>query len=416
MTTSTDLMPSDVAPWRRPLTLLSAATLLNSVGTGAWLTVQAVYLVRSAGLSADQVGLGLALSGLVGMVAAAPVGRLADRHNARRVTIWVLCLEALATALFLFAHDFWLFLGITSAVMVLERGGSAVRGAMLAGLFQGAERVRARAAVRRAFNLGAATGAGLGALALNEATPRTYAVCILLNAATYAVAAVLNLLMPTVTTISASRERTKMKALRDRPFWAMTALNGLVTLHYPVLTLALPLWLTQQTELPTWTSAAAFALNTVLVAALQLRAANGTEDVTVAARRMRHAGFAVGAGCLLFAATASVSLLPAALVLLLALVVYTVGELWHSAGASGLAFGLAPDSDQGQYQGIFGIGTSLAQILAPPLVLLCAMRWGVPGWFLLAAITTLAGAAVPVVLRTMYRDRLPDPLIGSSAP
>ncbi|MFD5485777.1 MFS transporter [Streptomyces virginiae] len=388
--------------WRGPLALVSIATLLSSVGSGAWLTVQVLYLVQSAHLSVAQVGAGLCGAGLIGMATAAPLGRLADRYDPRLVTVWILALESVAAAGFLLARSFWLFLVVTAIVAVLERGGSAVRGAVLAALFKGAERVRARAAIRRMYNLGAAAGAGLGALVLNHAGAGLYTVCILANAVTYALAAGLNLLLPQTRTAPAVPAGAKMAALRDRPFWCLTALNAVVTLHYPVLTLALPLWVAQHTRLPLWTSAAALGLNTVLVAVLQLRAARGTEDVRVAAVRMRHAGIAIGVGCLLFAATSRLPAVAASLLLLVAVIVYTLGELWHAAGASGLAFGLAPDRDQGQYQGVFGMGTGLAQTVAPPLVMLLATHWQEAGWLVLAVIVAIAGAAVPGFLRVAY--------------
>ncbi|MEU4583279.1 MFS transporter [Kitasatospora aureofaciens] len=381
---------------------MGVATLLSSIGSGAWLTVQALYLVRIAHLSVTQVGSGLCVAGLIGMTTAAPLGRLADLRDPRLVTVWVLALEALASVGFIFTRSFWLFLLVSTSVAVLERGGSAVRGALVASLFRGAERVRARATIRRMYNLGGAAGAGLGALALAHASSGRYRLCILANAGTYLLAAGLNLLIPPVPVAASTQAKTKMAALRDRPFWYMTGLNAVLTLHYPVLTLALPLWVAEQTQMPLWTSAAALGLNTVLVATLQLKAARGTEDVTVAAARMRHAGLAIAAGCVLLAATSRPPAAAGVLLLLVAVVIYTIGELWHAAGASGLAFGLAPESDQGQYQGVFGVGSGLAQTVAPPLVLLLATRWHETGWLVLAAVVALAGAAVPSVLRLAY--------------
>jgi hypothetical protein len=47
------------------------------------MTGSAVFVTRSVGLSAAQVGLGLTIAGAVGLGAGVPAGRAADRRGAR---------------------------------------------------------------------------------------------------------------------------------------------------------------------------------------------------------------------------------------------------------------------------------------------------------------------------------------------
>ena len=53
---------------------LAVMALIDASGTGAFLAVSAVFFTRSVGLSAAQVGLGLALAACLGLATAVPIG------------------------------------------------------------------------------------------------------------------------------------------------------------------------------------------------------------------------------------------------------------------------------------------------------------------------------------------------------
>src|SRR3954447_21502149 len=70
---------------RGPVRRLAIGAFLTSVGNGAWYTSWAVFLTRSVGLSPAEVGVGMTLAGGVGILAATPLGHLADRVGPREV-------------------------------------------------------------------------------------------------------------------------------------------------------------------------------------------------------------------------------------------------------------------------------------------------------------------------------------------
>jgi dipeptide/tripeptide permease len=59
----------------------------------------------------------------------------------------------------------------------------------------------------------------------------------------------------------------------------------------------------------------------------------------------------------------------AATLLLAAVVVHTIGELWHSAAGFEVSFALAPQHATGQYLGVFGLGAGLAEAVGPALLI-----------------------------------------------
>ncbi|MEU1464685.1 MFS transporter [Streptomyces sp. NPDC005727] len=63
------------------------ANLINAFGTGLYQTVSAMYLTRSVGLTAAEVGLGISVGAAAAVVAGPPLGRTADRKGPRDLLV-----------------------------------------------------------------------------------------------------------------------------------------------------------------------------------------------------------------------------------------------------------------------------------------------------------------------------------------
>jgi MFS family permease len=199
-------------------------------------------------------------------------------------------------------------------------------------------------------------------------------------------------------------------ALRDRPFLAFTVLDGLMSMHFGLLNIALPLWIADHTTAPHWFISACMLVNTVTVVLFQVRASRGTEELPGAARAARRAGVVIAVACALFAASAGVPTPVAVALLLAGALVHVVGELWHAAAGWGISFGLAPAQAQGQYQGAYGMGMQLGGMVAPVVVTSLAVGWGAPGWLVLGGLFLVLGALVPPVVRWAARTRPAEPV------
>ncbi len=392
-----------------PSRTLALSTLVNTVGRGTWLTASALFLTRSVGLTVAQVGVALTLTALVSLVASTPMGYLADRLGPRGLQMAALLASAGCTAALVAVRSFTGFLAVGVLMALADAGTRGARGALIAGAVPPDQRVRTRAYLRAVTNVGISVGTVLAGFALAADTRGAYVTLILLDAATYVLAAAVLLRLPPVPPVPAPAHGPRLIALRDRPFLAFTVLDGLMSMHFSLINIALPLWIAGHTTAPNWLISVCLLVNTVVVILFQVRASRGTEDLTGAGRAARRAGVLLAVACALFAAGGGVPVAVAVPLLLAGALVHVVGELWHAAAGWGISFGLAPAHAHGQYQGAYGMGMQLGSMVAPVVVTTLAIGWGVPGWLVLGGVFLLLGALVPPVVRWAARTRPPAP-------
>lgn len=408
----TEKIPEPVLPrWHRLLPepgaprVLATSTLVNRFGTGLFLTVSAIYFTRSVGLSTAQLAAALTIAALVRLVVSAPLGHLADRLGPREVMAVAAGLEGLVVATLVLVHD------VTGLVVVLvlqalaDAASYGARGALVANAVPREARVRTQAYLRSMTNLGFTLGAAGAGVALHLDTPTAYQLTILGDAVTYLLAGLVVLRLPHLAPVPAPDSGPRLVALRDRPYLAVTALNGILCVHYGLLEVAVPLWTVQHTQAPRWIVSVVLMVNTVAIVLFQVRASRNVRTVAEAARAQRAGGFVIAAGCVVYALAAGHGAWVAAGVLVIAAAVHVAGELLQAAGSWGLGFGLAPAHAQGQYQSVFGMGQSFASLVGPALTTALAVGAGLPGWVALAVMFAAAGAVMPALARWAERDR-----------
>ncbi|RSD21432.1 MFS transporter [Amycolatopsis eburnea] len=380
---------------KTPDRLLAAAQLAGSLGDGAFLTCSVLFFTRIAGLTPAQVGLGLTLGWAVGSVAGVPLGHLADRHGARGSAVLLALATGASILTFLLVRSPVLFVLAACLYGSCQTGLAAARQALLAALADPERRTRIRARLQSAGNAGLAVGAGLGGLALSADTASAYLTVFVLDAACFAVTAGLLLALPAVAPSAPRTGEPKLAVLRDRPYALVTLLNAILLLRMPLLSVAIPLWIVERTAAPGWTVSALFVLNTVVVVLLQVRVAGRLASIGSAARMVRRSGVLLLASCVAFAVSASgTSPWIAFAVLVVGALVQVAGEMLQSAGSWEIGFALAPPDQQGQYQGFFGTGVSVARAIGPVLLSTVVIGWGLPGWLLLGALFLAAGWAM----------------------
>ena len=349
----------------------------------------------------------MSLAGLLSLVAGMPLGHLADRFGARRVVVVLLAIWAADTAAYALVHSVWAFLVVICIDSVAGTGSTAARGALIAGLFPGVERVRVRAYLRAVTNLDISLGAVAAGFALHIDSRTAYLTLVFGDVATFVLSAGCYLLLPRPARARvASTKGSPWQATRDLPYVSVTLLNGLLSVQYEVLNVALPLWLVHYTSAPRWTFAPLLLVNTVMIIFLQVRASRGSEHVSTARRAVRRSGLAFAVAALIFLTAHWVGAAAAVLILAAAVVVHTVGELWQAGAAFGLSFELAPAHAQGQYQGLFGMGMGIAQTVGPAMLTLLTITWGPPGWLVVAGFFLFVSRALPPAISWAERTRV----------
>lgn len=383
---------------------LAWATLANTAGNGMFVTVSAIYFTVSVGLSPLQVGFGLTVAGLFGLLAGVPAGHLGDVRGPRNLLAGLALAEGVGVAAYALVDGFVGFLLVACTVTMLDRSANGVRGGLIAAMGEPGDRVRLRAYLRAVTNVGITLGAPLGGLALAVDARWAYLGVILLNAATFLLAGLLVLRLPASPARPHSGDGPRLAVLRDRPFVAVSAVHGLLALHFSLVDVAVPLWVARRTAAPTWSVAAMLLVNTLTVVLLQVRFARNVLTPVQGAVALRRSGVVLGLACAVFAVTGSVPAAAAVALLLVAALVQVLGELLQSAGGWAVSFGLAPEDAQGQYQGFFSTGVAASTMLAPTVLTVLVVSWGVPGWLLLGAVFVAAGAgAAPLVAHAERR-------------
>jgi len=404
----------NVLPRSGPARVMALATLVNTVGSGMFMTLSALFFTRVVGLSVSQVGFGLAIAGILGLVGGVPIGHLADRYGPRGTYVTMLVVQAAAMAAYLEVHSFWGFVLVEALGQLAQGGSSSAKGPIIRWL-GGDAPAQFRAYLRAVTNVGIALGALAAGYAVQLDTPFAYRTMVGIDAASFLLTALIVVRISALPVVAAPAGTHTWIALRDRPYATVTALNGVMSVQFAVLTLGLPLWVAGHTHAPRWTIAAAMLINTILVALLQVRAGRGVDNPALAGRAFRRGGLVFVASSALFAYAADTST-PwfAATVLLIGAAVHTVGELWHQAGSFELAYGLAADHAQGQYQGVFGLGAGLSNAIGPVVMALC-LAGGQLGWLALGLGLAATGLAMPAVTRWAAANRPHAPITAKLA-
>jgi hypothetical protein len=238
-------------------------------------------------------------------------------------------------------------------------------------------------------NLGYGLGALAAAGALLVGSQTTLVAALLADAASYVVGAALVATLPRPVLTADSSHRTTYRELLSEPRpSALLGLHGVVALHDSVLLVGLPAWVLATGVTPA-VSPALFALNTVLVVALQVQVgrwfagSGGPVGYT-------RTGLLLGASCLTFAV--STTLPQAALVgaLVCAVVLLTLGETGHTAAEAWLAVALTEGRAPGTVLGLLKTTMSVQQAVGPLLVVVLLTEVGRAGWVILAALLVVA--------------------------
>src|SRR5215216_2943063 len=139
--------------------LLIVVALVDSTGTGLFLSGSVVFFTRSAGLSTIEVGLGLTIAGLCALVGLTPLGMLADRIGPRPAAVLMHLWRAVGFVGYAFVHDFATFVVVAIFVALPTRAVVPI-GQMFVDRHVGSEfRIRVQAMIRSVYHIGFTLGA-----------------------------------------------------------------------------------------------------------------------------------------------------------------------------------------------------------------------------------------------------------------
>lgn len=391
-------------PSQQPARRMLAATLIDNIGAGIHLILFPLYLVAYAGISPIEVGACLTGASVLGLLAAVPVGKIADRVSHQLLLRLGTAAQAGVAVLFIFTRSVAVFalavcLGkVATQVVRLSRN-------LLIAEVGGEERSRLRGQTTVAMHVGCGIGEALSVVLLGIGNLASYNTGFAINAASYIASGIL------LGTIAKTPHDTKAvpikekaparfaAAVKDVRYATVSLVNGVLYFHQYILVLGLPLWIAATGTVPKWLASVIFPLNLTLIIALQMAASRRVNTPLSAGRAWRASGIALALACgSTVAADASDYRTVAIGLVIGAAAFFTVAEILLGAAEFELSISLAPPHAKGTYQGIFAIGSDLMDIVGPLSVALICVSSGSYGWAAMATIYAfLAVCAIPLI-------------------
>lgn len=414
---------------------LAGQSLLFALGEGTFMTGSAVFFTQIVGLSAAQVGLGLTVAGVAAFLAALPMGKLVDRFGPKKMWAVSAMGQAAMFAVWPFIGDFQGYLLMAVGMEVIGALGGAAHGAYTIDVLPADERVKSRAYMYSALNVGFTLGSLLGGVALAfdsndilQALPWFTAAVFLVNAT-----AISRLPRASHDERTPDERRRKVPGpgpLRNLGWLLTTFFGGVFWTNQVLLNIVIPLWLVEETDAPRVLLAFLFGTNTVMCIFLPMAAARGVENVPTALKAVRISSTFFVVSCLITLATHDTVGWTTIALVWLGHVTVTGAELYLSAANWAFEAELMDPRQRGTYQGAAELSGTLGRVWAPAVYTFLAMTWGVAGWLVIAGIIVVATIAihpstrmarrfleehVPTDLLTDARASISDPEEGIAA-
>jgi len=295
-------------PTDSTLRILALGTLVNRASAGAVFTTFALYFTRHVGLQPAQVGISLSVAAAAGAIAQVPGGHLGDVRGPREVMRELTLLTGVATAGLALAHSFWALVVVASLVTAAQMAANSVRNGYIARIAAGGQGVRFKAYLRAVTNVAMTFGALVGGIALWIDEPWAYVSVFLFDAATCVVTGLLFQRLPHLPGAPARGDgEPRLGVVRDLPYVAAPLLTSVLFMHFVVLEIGIPLWISEHTTAPTAMVAILLGLNTVAVALFQVRLSRGAEDVATGAHAVLRGAVWIAAALALIGLTDGVA-------------------------------------------------------------------------------------------------------------
>jgi len=405
--------------------VLLVAVLVDATGSGLWAPFALLYFHLVAGLSLSAIGAALSIAAVFTIPMAFVAGALVDRFGARRIVLAAQLIQGLGFLVYPHVHDVWGMIPATAVTAVGNRLFWSSYFTLIAEIARPDERDRWYGLVGSARNVGYALGGLSAGLLVGVAATDGYRVLVLVNAASFLVAAALvgwsgrslrwsrrSDDSPSPQPAPAGGQRSSSSyamLIRDRPFLVLIAANTLFAVCSIMLGVGVPVYAVLTLRIPAWAIGLLFASNTVLLGLTQTFVVRGLEPH----RRTRALVLAGALWCvwsvlLGLALGVPRSVLP--FYVLAVTVIYTLAELIHAPTSNALAAAAAPDEQRGRYLAVFQLSWTTATLVSPILftslfTLEPAIPWLIVGLF----------ACVASVAMVWLEARLPRQAVRSSA-
>lgn len=380
---------------------LLAALAVDALGSGVFLPFSVLYFTATTPLSLAQVGLALSVAAGLALPVGPLLGTLVDRWGAWRVLLAANLLQASGVAGYLVTGTSGELLAAAGVVALGNQAFWAAYSPLVTQVSEPGERERWYGLVGALRNAGFGLGGLLSGFALTVGGTAGYRGVAAVNAGSFLLAALLLLLNrpPDVRRTCAAGPGGAEgwhAVLSDRPYLVLTLVNTAFATNSFALTLVLPVYAVARLGLPAWVPGVGLSLNCLLIALAQgpvVRALTGRSRV----RALQASSALSGACALVMLLAAAVPPGTGVAVVLLAVTVFTLGELVESPVLAALASEAAPDALRGRYLALHQLSWNVSNTVAPALLTGLLALGAVPVWLALGALAAVAGGGITAV-------------------
>src|SRR4051794_11065989 len=422
----------DVGPHRRFVSALA----IDAIGSGIWMPLSMLYFLHQTSLSLVQLGLAMTIANTVVIPVVPVLGSLVDRVGPKRVMQVGNAGAAAAFALYPFAHSLW---AVTLLVFCATATRSAFWGAlgpMVTTITRTGEREIWFGFLQAMRNAGYGIGGVLAAVALTVGSGTAFQTVVLANAASYVVAFGL---MLGVAGGGPSRARSAdadadadVDAARaawwrpfvDRGYRTLMLVIFCYALAETTLNVTMPVYFIDTLGLPGWVPGTVFVINTVMIGVGQGLVVRAMTDVVRRRVLLSAIAFSLVSFVMLYAAHA-LSATTGVVVVLVAAVVYTVGEMTAGPVVAALSAETPPPDQGGRYMAATQLAWSASGAVAPLLWSALLDRGALAAWtgpvvlcVVWAGLVELLAARMPQAARpvTNVAEAEPGPLDSGALP
>ncbi|MFF4356490.1 MFS transporter [Streptomyces sp. NPDC001604] len=382
--------------------LFMSAMIVDAVGSGMFMPFALLYFVRVQDLDVTSVGSTLTVVNLALIVSGAALGRLVQSVGHLRSLILVNAVRAPLFVLYTVTLPAPAAVGALALSAVLDKAAWVSLGATIARLARGPASRRAFGTVGWARNVGLCLGSLAGGLLASAHSSAGLRVIALVDAASFAVTAVVLLRLrgqaaaPAAAGSSgpgpdAPRTGT-LEVLRLPGFALLTGAKTCFTVCATLVSTFTGLYLVDGARLGGWVAGTVLALNGALVVLFQQSLVKRTADR--GAPRMMAVGGALyaaaGLGFALVPPLRDTAVPAAAVALALAsMAVYTFGEIVIAPTSDGQAAELAPPGMEAPCMAVYQASWSIASVAVPAAGALLLLASPAALWTVFAAVALL---------------------------
>ncbi len=366
---------------------------VDAVGSGVFMPVVMLYFLAVTPLTLVQVGAAISIASTVSLPIGPVIGSLVDRYGAKKVLLAGNLLQAVGYAAYLVTDS---FVGVTAWTIVITVGRTAFWGSygnIVAAISLPGERETWFGFLGALRNVGFAVGGLAAGLAVSIGTPAAFYAVVGVNAVSYVLALLLLLAVPETRPAHAPAQPGSWRVvLVDRAYRLVVLTQLGYSLAMMVLNFALPVYVVTVLGLPGWLTGAVFTINTVMVGfgqGLVVRRLTGR----LRWRILVATQLVFAASWVLLLGASALPMWPAVALILVAVVVYTGGELLGGPVLGALSAEAAAAHLRGRYLSLIQLAWNIAGAIAPIGFAWLLERGPVPLWPVMLVVSLLSIAA-----------------------